>query len=215
MRIGMQGAYGITMPEPLDPARIERPDPVLMRYYLFVSLLSGPAFPLVLLPLWMRYVTLRYRFDEEGISMKWGIVFRREINLTYRRIQDIHLTANILQRWLGLAKISLQTASGNAMAEMTIEGVLQPEVLRDHLYARMRGARDERLGSRTAPPNSPAESRQVHSGNTGLIAAGGQAAGGQAAGGQAAGMDGEASLEVLRDIRDALQVLVERAEAQR
>jgi hypothetical protein len=68
------------------------------------------------------------------------------VNLTFRRLQDIHLTHNLLQRWMGLATISLQTASGNAGAEMAIEGVLQAEALRDFLYARMRGARDERPG---------------------------------------------------------------------
>ncbi len=69
--------------------------------------------------------------------------FKREVNLTYRRLQDIHLTHNLLQRWMGLATISLQTASGNAGAEMSIEGVLEAEQLRDFLYARMRGAKDD------------------------------------------------------------------------
>ena len=47
---------------------------------------------IVLLPyLYFRYHTLRYTFDEEGIDMRVGILFRREVNLTYARIQDIHL----------------------------------------------------------------------------------------------------------------------------
>jgi uncharacterized membrane protein YdbT with pleckstrin-like domain len=63
--------------------------------------------------------------------------------LTYRRIQDIHLTRNIVQRWLGLATVSLQTASGASGAEMSIEGILEAEALRDFLYSQMRGARHE------------------------------------------------------------------------
>ncbi|MEZ6135199.1 MAG: PH domain-containing protein [Pirellulaceae bacterium] len=126
-----------------DPQAIERPDPLLFRYYVFVSLLSGPLTPLVLLPLYFRYITLRYKFDEAGVSMRWGILFRKEVYLTYRRIQDIHLTRNLLQRWMGLAKISLQTASGSSQAEMGIEGVLQPERLRDYLYSQMRGAKGD------------------------------------------------------------------------
>ena len=51
-------------------------------------------------------------FDEEGISVRWGILFRREINLTYARIQDIHLRSNFIERWLNLARIEVQTASG-------------------------------------------------------------------------------------------------------
>ena len=126
-----------------DPMKIERPRPSLFHYYIFTSLLTGPLTPIVLMPLWFRYITLRYRFDEDGVAMRWGILFRKEVYLTYRRIQDIHLDRNLLQRWMGLAKISLQTASGNSQAEMAIEGILEAEELRDFLYSRMRGARNE------------------------------------------------------------------------
>jgi putative membrane protein len=112
-----------------------------MTYYTLSSLLAGPLFPLVLIPLYFRYHTMRYRFSDEGVSMSWGVLFRREINLTYARIQDIHLTTNVVERWLGLARIQIQTASGSAKAEMTIEGVREFGALRDFLYSRMRGAR--------------------------------------------------------------------------
>ena len=134
---------GETDGQSFDPKAISRPDRSLMRYYLILAILSGPAFPFVLLPLYFKYETLKYKFDEDGVSMSWGILFRREIHLTYRRIQDIHLTRNLLQRWMGLASVAIQTASGSAGPEMSIEGVLEAEQLRDALYARMRGARGE------------------------------------------------------------------------
>ena len=120
---------------------IERPDSSLFTYYLLGCLVAGPFFPFVLLPLYFRYHTMRYRFSAEGVAMRWGILFRREINLTFARIQDIHLTSNIVERWLGLARIQIQTASGSAKAEMTIEGIREFRALRDFLYARMRGAK--------------------------------------------------------------------------
>ena len=122
-----------------EVSRIERPDPSLMKYYLLVCLMTGPLFPILILPYYFRYHTMRYRFDADGVSMRWGILFRREINLTYSRIQDIHLTSNLVERWLGLARVQVQTASGSASAEMTIEGIKEFELLRDYLYARMRG----------------------------------------------------------------------------
>jgi putative membrane protein len=75
--------------------------------------------------------------------MSWGILFRREINLTYARIQDIHLRSNVVERWLDLARVEVQTASGSSTAEMTLEGLLEFEAIRDYLYTRMRGARDQ------------------------------------------------------------------------
>jgi uncharacterized membrane protein YdbT with pleckstrin-like domain len=129
---------------------IRQPDPALFRYYLFGSLLAGPLFFVPLIPLYFRYHTLRYQFDSEGISMRWGILFRREITLTYARIQDIHLVSNLVERWLGLARVQIQTASGSASAEMTLEGIRQFAMVRDYLYARMRGV------SPTAPrQNAP------------------------------------------------------------
>ena len=125
---------------------IERPHRKLLQYYFIVSLILGPLFFLIFIPLSFRFRTLRYRFDPEGISMRWGILFRREINLTYARIQDIHLRSGIIERHLGLARIEVQTASGSAKAEMTIEGLLEFEEVRDYLYLQMRGMG---AGSRT------------------------------------------------------------------
>lgn len=121
---------------------IERPSPKLMQYYALCALLAGPFFPIALLPLFFKYHTLRYRFTAEGVSMRWGILFRREVILNYARIQDIHLTSNIVERWLGLARVQIQTASGSANAEMTIEGIEQFEAIRDFLYSKMRGLKE-------------------------------------------------------------------------
>ena len=143
------------MSEPLPPPRhysadelaqvltIERPHRTLLRYYALGLLLYLPIFPvlpLVALWLYFRYHTMRYRFDTQGVMMRWGILFRREIVLAYARIQDIHLTSNVVERWLGLARIQISTASGSAAAEMTIEGLREFELVRDFLYTQMRGA---------------------------------------------------------------------------
>ena len=113
----------------------------MFKYYVLSSFLFGPLFFVPLIYLYFRYHTMQYSFDQEGISMKWGILFRREIMLTYARIQDIHLTSNIIERWLRLARIQIQTASASASAEMTIEGLHEFELVRDFLYTKMRGVR--------------------------------------------------------------------------
>src|ERR1051325_11502387 len=110
---------------------IEKPDSKLMIYYALGCMVTGPFFVIFIWPAYFKYHTLRYRFDEEGISMRWGILFRREIILNYARIQDIHLRSNLLERWLGLARIQIQTASSSAGAEMTIEGLLEFNEVRD------------------------------------------------------------------------------------
>jgi len=118
---------------------LERPHADLLKYYEICAVLTGPAMIITLPLLYFRYHTLRYRFDAEGIHMRVGILFRREVNLTYARIQDIHLKSSFIQRWLGLANLEVQTASGSATAELVIEGFKEFEAIRDFLYTRMRG----------------------------------------------------------------------------
>jgi uncharacterized membrane protein YdbT with pleckstrin-like domain len=131
---------------------LHRPAPELFKYYVLSSFVFGPFFFAPLIYFYFRYHTMRYDFDEEGISMRWGILFRREITLTYARIQDIHLTSNLVERWLGLAKIQIQTASASASAEMTLEGLHEFELVRDFLYSRMRGVRAQHHDVKSAPP---------------------------------------------------------------
>jgi uncharacterized protein len=165
-----------------DPSSITRPDQRLLKYYVIVSLLTFLAFPVTMVALYIKFRTLRYRFDEEGVWRRQGLLWRREVNVAYRRIQDIHLTNGLIQRWLGLATVSIQTAAGSATPEVTIEGVLEAEALRDYLYTKMRGVRD---GS----------SRAASDGDTGS---------------QEIAETPDETLTLLTDIRDSLRRLDER-----
>jgi hypothetical protein len=160
-----------TKPVPPLIASLERPCPALWKYYILVAVFTGPGLIVTLPYLWFRYYTLRYRFDEEGIHMRVGILFRREVNLTYARIQDIHLRSNFVQRWLGLANVQIQTASGSAGAELVIEGFKEFEVIRDFLYTRMRGYQSSSPAASTQPHTSAATTSAPPPGdNTEMVA---------------------------------------------
>jgi len=150
-------AFLSTMTDPVLDRQIqsiERPDKALWNYYILTALAIPPAFPFIILPLYFRYHTMRYKFTDDGISMSWGILFRREIIVNYARIQDIHLKSNVIERWFGLARILVQTASGSSSAEVTIEGIKEFEPLRDFLYARMRGVKDAPHQPAATPGNA-------------------------------------------------------------
>lgn len=160
-----------------QPGTVIRPSPVLLKYFLICAVCTGPAFPFVFLALYFRYITLRYRFDADedgGVWMARGILFKKEVSLTYRRIQDIHVSRNFIERWMGLARVAVQTASSSSSPEMTVEGVLDADALRDFLYQHMRGAKG-------LPPDAP-EDASAHA---------------------ESGGDDEA-LALLREVRDAL-----------
>ncbi|MFT4974579.1 MAG: putative membrane protein YdbT with pleckstrin-like domain [Myxococcota bacterium] len=138
---------------------IDRPDPKVVRLYLLNSVLvslssCGIALPFVLLaaiPVFIRYQTMRYRIDKDGIGLSWGWLNRQESHITFDKIQDIHLHRSFLERWLGLGTIRIQTASGNMAAEITLFGLIKFDDLRDYLYDRMRIKDDS-----TAPTAAPA-----------------------------------------------------------
>ena len=160
------------MNSPPDEAAIhaiERPHPSLFTYYWLSLLVFPPLLPIFILPMWFRYHTMRYKFTEEGISMSWGILFRRQIIINYARIQDIHLRSNLVERWLGLAKVLIQTASGSSGAEMTLEGLQEFEAVRDFLYSKMRGVKDHASHPAGAVPGGPALA--LAAGNSELAAA--------------------------------------------
>lgn len=145
----------MTPPASSDDAifAITRPHGDLMKYYLIASFAIPPIFPILMIIGAIRFRTMRYQFTDEGISMSWGLLFRKEIIIQYSRIQDIHLRSNMVERWLGLSKVLVQTASGSASAEMTLEGIKEFEAVRDFLYHRMRGVKDD-------VPSTPVTAKQ-------------------------------------------------------
>lgn len=136
---------------------ITRPKPQLMTLYVLYAVFSLVALPFVLPFLYFRYHTLRFRFDQEGVGVSYGILFRREHYLTYARIQDIHLTRDLFERWLGIGSVQIQTASGSSSPEVGIVGTDEFDAIRDFLYVRMRGAREHHGSAAGAPAAGEAE----------------------------------------------------------
>ena len=139
-----------SVPIPPQIVNIDRPRKELLTWYFCKALASLVAFPVTMLLFYFRYHTMRYKFDSEGIHMSWGILMRHEIMLNYSRIQDIQLHSNVVERWLGLTRIEVQTAAGASDSEMTLEGLPDPEGMRDFLYSRMRGGHSRTPATSTA-----------------------------------------------------------------
>jgi uncharacterized protein len=131
---------------------ITRPEKNLLWLYALSAIPTFCAWPIAMVPLYFRYHTLWYRFDDEGLSTGVGYLFRREQQLTYARMQDIHVSQNLLERWLGLGTVTVQTAGAGASGNLSIVGVRDIEAVRDFLYAKMRGVRHD---APVAAPQGP------------------------------------------------------------
>lgn len=148
-----------------DMKAIDRPDPKLLQLY-FINCGMGAIFtlgvaipPIILgmIPLFIRYFTMRYRFDDNGVGVSYGYFFRQESYLTYDKIQDIHLNRGFFERWLGLGTVEVQTAAGSSGAEVTFIGLTQFDEVRDFLYSRMRRGKGLKDPSSKAPDSSESQ----------------------------------------------------------
>lgn len=142
---------------------LHRPDDKLLTLFIIYAVLTGLGFPIVMLPMYFKFKTLRYNFQKEGVSMSYGILWRRESYVTYNRIQDIHVTRNIFERWLGLATLEIQSAAGSSGAAVSISGIRDYENIRDFLYARMRGAHPATVPPTTDSGAAPATDASISS----------------------------------------------------
>lgn len=154
----------MSTPHPVDDAAIlaiTRPSSSLLIQYSIRSLAGLFLAPIVWLPLYFKYHTLRYTIREDGISASWGILFKREVHLSYKRIQDIHVSRSIVERYLGIGTVELQTAAGSASAELALEGMEHFEAIREFLYRRMRGHEPAREATASAAPNAASSDEVV------------------------------------------------------
>jgi membrane protein YdbS with pleckstrin-like domain len=138
-------ARGIPLNTPI------KPDQTLLKYYFTYSLLWLFLFPFIFIAKYIRYRTLRYVFTDKEVTMSWGGIQKQSISVSYERVQDIQLSSGPIERQYSLAKVQLQTASGDASAEIVLEGFLNPAELRDQLYEKIQSAKN------------PGHDKQVHS----------------------------------------------------
>lgn len=62
---------------------------------------------------YLRWKRFDYRFDETNLKITKGILKRSERDIPLKRVQNVDVKRNILNRLLGLAVVSLETAGGS------------------------------------------------------------------------------------------------------
>lgn len=75
----------------------------------------------------LRWISFAYRFDEEELVLRSGILNRNERSVPYQKFQNVDLEQNPLHRWLDVAKVRLETASGGK-PEAVISVLRLPDV---------------------------------------------------------------------------------------
>lgn len=124
--------------------------PKLKAYMLLWStlLLVATIAGIVLLPFWAVLGTIWTRryfesldciLTERAVLVRRGVFFRNEMSIPLDKIQDISLREGPLLRYLGLAKLRIETAGQNVNAsgssEADLVGLMDVREVRDRILA--------------------------------------------------------------------------------
>lgn len=102
-----------------------------------IGVLSALAGTVILGNLLWHYVVWRnysYRFKNNSIKIKHGVLRKRDRKIPLKRIQNVDLKKNIFQRALGITELKLETAGGDSTeASFQYLEVQKAEEIRDKL----------------------------------------------------------------------------------
>ncbi len=90
------------------------------------------------------YKTIFFELKDDEVTWKRGVWFRQTGIVPYDRITNIDIYQGPLMRLFGFSLIKLQTAgySGQAKAEITMEGIVEAEELRETIRSMIREIRN-------------------------------------------------------------------------
>lgn len=88
----------------------------------------------------IRFRSWRYGLGDDVLVLEYGVWTRRRSMTPYYRVQNVDLTAGPLERWLGLQRLTIKTAS--ASTDATIPGLDASEATDLRLRILERAGRD-------------------------------------------------------------------------
>ena len=112
----------------------------------------------------LNYEMRWYIVTDRSLRIRSGVVWLREMTMTFANIQGIRVNANPIEGFLGLANVEVQSAGGGGShAHGTpssghvakFEGVDNAAVIRDLMVERLRVYRDSGLGEKTVEVLEP------------------------------------------------------------
>jgi len=112
----------------------------------------------------LNYEMRWYIVTDRSLRIRSGVVWLREITMTFANIQGIRVNANPIEQLLGVANVEVQSAGGGGSDAHgagssghlgKFAGVDNAEAIRDLLVERLRVYRDSGLGEKTVETREP------------------------------------------------------------
>lgn len=86
------------------------------------------------------YERFEYELTADTLDIRSGVISRREREIPYRRVQNVDIRRNVLQRMLGIAAVGLETAGGSRTeGSIRYASIAEAERLQREIQRRKRG----------------------------------------------------------------------------
>jgi len=119
------------------------PDLFFASFRIKIGVLIAILAPLIFIAYWIPkyYDTIVYKLTEDKIMWRRGVWFKNTGIVPYNRITNIDIIQGPISRKFGIGTLKIQTAgySGQARAEIRIEGIEQFEELRELIMGFVKG----------------------------------------------------------------------------
>lgn len=123
------------------------------------AIFCGIAAVIVIFLIWTRlyYNSMWYELHRDEMRWRRGVWFRRTGIVPYNRITNIDIRQGPVMRALHISTLSIQTAgySGQAQAEIRIEGIVHAEELRELIRTMVRSCSAGGDGTGTGTATTP------------------------------------------------------------
>ncbi|MEO6334549.1 MAG: PH domain-containing protein [Pyrinomonadaceae bacterium] len=101
------------------------------------SVVLGMALLLIPLYFHLRKKTIRYTLTDTTIEIDRGLISRTTQNIPLRRIQDVTVSATMMQRMLGLGDVIIDNASEDG-GKVVLDGIDSPKKYAELMLRQMR-----------------------------------------------------------------------------
>lgn len=130
---------------------------ILQTLWLAAAVLFLLSLPVTYFIQRLNYEMRWYVVTDRSLRIRSGVIWLKEITMTFANIQGIRVKANPLERFLGLANVEVESAGGGSLGPhgtssghlARFEALDNAEEIRDLLVDRLRAYRDSGLGEKT------------------------------------------------------------------
>ncbi|MGM0366087.1 MAG: PH domain-containing protein [Actinomycetota bacterium] len=97
------------------------------------------------------YRQAEYSIREEGVNMRWGVIWKKQVTVPYPKITNVDITRGPLERFWGIATVHLQTAGAGGQqgqkAELKLPGIENPDYIKDKVLSKIKVKGDSYAGA--------------------------------------------------------------------